>query len=92
MGGAFRARLRPLLSTSWFGDPFSRGSYSHALPGYAGERAVLAEPIDERIFFAGEACSKHHFSTVHGAYKSGLDAAKALLKAKRRTISTPRGP
>ncbi len=92
MGGAFRTRLRPLLSTSWFGDPFSRGSYSHALPGYAGERAILAEPIDGRIFFAGEACSKHHFSTVHGAYKSGLDAAKALLKAKRRTKSAPRAP
>ena len=92
MGGAFRARLRPLLATAWSADPFSRGSYAYALPGFAQERAVLAAPVDDRIFFAGEACSKHDFSTVHGAYKSGLEAAKALLKARRRATKAPLRP
>jgi monoamine oxidase len=84
LGGAFRKRLRPILATAWATDHFSQGSYSYALPGYADERAVLAAPIDDRIFFAGEACSKHSFSTAHGAYKSGNKAAKAVLRSLGR--------
>jgi monoamine oxidase len=85
MGSAFRQRLRPILATAWSSDRFSMGSFSHALPGYADERAVLATPGDDRIFFAGEACSKHHFSTTHGAYKSGEKAAKAVLRQLGRS-------
>jgi len=33
------------------------------------------------LFFAGEACSRHDFSTAHGAYRTGLDAAEQVLKA-----------
>lgn len=83
MGAAFRSRLRPILATAWSADPFAGGSYSYARPGHAAERAVLAAPVDDRIFFAGEACSKYHFSTAHGAYKSGEKAAKAVLRAGR---------
>jgi monoamine oxidase len=79
MGSAFRKRLRMILATAWCADRFSLGSYSYALPGYAKERAILSIPVDDRIFFAGEACSKHHFSTAHGAYRSGKKAAKAVL-------------
>ena len=43
--------------------------YSHALPGYAEMRAVLAAPVDGRLFFAGEATSPNFFSTAHGAGK-----------------------
>ena len=46
-------------------------------------RKVLAEPVEERIFFAGEACSAHAFSTAHGAYETGLAAAEAALGALR---------
>lgn len=80
MGSAFRTRLRPILATAWAADAYALGSYSHALPGHADERAVLAAPIDDRIFFAGEACSRRQFSTAHGAYRSGDKAAKAVLK------------
>ena len=84
MGGAFRKRLHPIVSTAWQADPFSQGSYSHALPGHAGDRVLLAAPIDGRIFFAGEACSKYQFSTAHGAYRSGQKAAKKVIEAFRR--------
>jgi monoamine oxidase len=83
MGSAFRQRLHPIVSTAWSSDPFSLGSYSYAEPGHAGDRAVLAAPVDGRIFFAGEACSKYHFSTAHGAYRSGRKAAMAVLQAFR---------
>ncbi len=57
------------------------GSYSYALPGHAGDRAVLAAPVDDRLFFAGEACSANDFSTAHGAYLTGRAAAEAALAA-----------
>jgi len=71
------------LSTSWFLDPDSRGSYSAALPGHGHRRADLAAPLEGRLFFAGEACSPDFFSTCHGGYLSGIaaaDAAAASLK------------
>ncbi|HZZ34318.1 MAG TPA: FAD-dependent oxidoreductase, partial [Caulobacteraceae bacterium] len=46
IGSAFRRRLTPLAETAWNTDPFSRGAYSHALPGRAGDRAELARPVD----------------------------------------------
>jgi monoamine oxidase len=49
------------------------------VPGHADDRAKLAMPIDDRLFFAGEACSLNFFSTAHGAYESGLAAATAAL-------------
>ncbi len=78
-GGAIRQRLVPLHATRWADEPFIHGSYSHARIGRAASRAVLATPVEERIFFAGEACSPHDFSTAHGAYQTGLEAAQALL-------------
>ena len=75
-GNQIRSSLRPLVSSAWSADPYALGSYSFALPGHADDRAVWAEPIDDRIFFAGEAASAHDFSTTHGAYLTGLDAAE----------------
>ncbi|MFZ1170255.1 MAG: NAD(P)/FAD-dependent oxidoreductase, partial [Bradyrhizobium sp.] len=68
LGSDFRRKLRPLTESRWAHDPFARGSYSHALPGHAGKRAVLAAPVDSRLFFAGEATSPNIFSTAHGAH------------------------
>ncbi len=51
------------------------------LPGHAGKRAVLAAPVDGRLFFAGEATSPNFFSTAHGAQDSGERAAGEVLGA-----------
>jgi len=80
LGSSWRNRLRPLSETAWAHDPWARGSYSHALPGRAGDRAVLAAP-EGRLFFAGEATSPHYFSTAHGAYQTGIRAAEEVLAA-----------
>jgi monoamine oxidase len=79
LGSEMRARLTPLAATRWGVDAFAGGSYSHALPGHAGSRAILAAPVEERIFFAGEACSPDAFSTAHGAWITGFQAADAVL-------------
>jgi monoamine oxidase len=82
LGSDFRRRLKPLAQSRWAHDPFARGSYSHALPGHAGKRAVLAAPVDGRMYFAGEATSPNFFSTAHGARDSGERAAGEVLQSK----------
>ncbi len=85
LGNAVRKRLKPVACSAWALDPCALGSYSHALPGYSDERATLAAPVEDRIFFAGEAVSKHDFSTAHGAYRTGEAAAGAALKTPPRS-------
>lgn len=82
LGSDYRKKLRPLANSRWALDPFATGSYSHALPGHAEDRAVLAAPHDNRIFFAGEATSPNFFSTCHGALESGVRAAGEVLRVK----------
>ena len=68
-----------LLRSQWSVDPFSLGSYSFIAVGSSpADRDTLGAP-DGRRFFAGEACSREHAGTVHGAYASGEAAAKAAL-------------
>ena len=81
LGNDFRSKLTPLAESRWARDPFARGSYSHALPGHAGDRAILAAPVDDRLFFAGEATSPDFFTTAHGALDSGERAAREVLAA-----------
>src|SRR5229473_1430159 len=79
LGNDYRHKLKPLAQSRWAQDPFARGSYSHALPGHAGKRTVLAAPVDGRLFFAGEATSPNFFSTAHGALDSGERAAGEVV-------------
>lgn len=69
----------------WARDPHSLGAYSHALPGRAGARALLAEPVGERIWFAGEATAGsgpgENFGgamTAGGAWLAGVAAARKI--------------
>lgn len=80
-GGDFRKRLSLLAISSWDRDPFARGSYSYARVGHTAARAVLAAPVNGRLFFAGEACSRNDFSTAHGAYRTGVAAAEGVMRA-----------
>ena len=79
LGADFRRKVRVLGASRWAHDEFAQGSYSHALPGHADDRAALATPIDDRLFFAGEATSPNFFSTAHGAQESGVRAAGEVL-------------
>jgi monoamine oxidase len=70
--------------SDWLTDPYIRGGYSCALPGKAECRAVLREPVADRLFFAGETTHPTAFGTVHGSYEEGVAAARraaALLGA-----------
>ncbi|WP_175551972.1 FAD-dependent oxidoreductase, partial [Burkholderia ubonensis] len=64
----------------WGADPFSRGSYSFpAIGSRRGDRQLLAAPIADRVFFAGEATHEDYSGTVHGALLSGWRAASRIL-------------
>jgi monoamine oxidase len=67
----------------WGADPFALGSYSYAPPGHVDDRATLAAPVDNRLFFAGEACSLDFFTTALGAHQTGAAAADAILAARK---------
>lgn len=82
-GGEIARKIAPLRATAWGREPFIRGSYSFAQPGAADRRATLAAPVDGRLFFAGEACSPHRFTTAHGAFETGVAAAEAVLQRDR---------
>lgn len=52
----------------------ARGSYSNVAVGALGgeEYDILAENVGGRVFFAGEATTKKHPATMHGAFLSGM--------------------
>ncbi|MDF0488749.1 NAD(P)/FAD-dependent oxidoreductase [Sphingomonas sp. H39-1-10] len=82
LGSDIRRHLRPIAASAWCRTAWINGSYSHALPGQAHARATLAKPLDGRIFFAGEATHATDFSTAHGAWQSGIRAAREILEAQ----------
>jgi monoamine oxidase len=68
----------------WQSDPFSLGAYSYGTVGSAGSQKTLAEPVENTLFFAGEATeTTGHNGTVHGAIASGRRAAKEILRGCR---------
>ena len=81
LGSGMRRRLEAIAVSGWGVDPWSRGAYSHALPGHAADRARLRVPVEDRIFLAGEATAPVYYGTAHGAWMEGRRAADAALAA-----------
>jgi monoamine oxidase len=42
--------------------------------------------VDERLFFAGEACSQSDFSTAHGGWITGITAAEQVIAARAKSL------
>jgi monoamine oxidase len=70
---------RAYLMHDWQADPFARGGYSYVRVGGTGAREELAAPLEDTLFFAGEATDAEQSGTVGGALASGLRAAKEIL-------------
>jgi monoamine oxidase len=87
LGSAFARRVNMIGLHRWGADPFARGAYSYALPGKTACRAQLAAAVDDRLFFAGEACSKNDFSTAQGGYITGVAAAEQAIAVRKRRRS-----
>lgn len=80
--------LKGYIRTNWSQDPFSYGAYSYLAKGSGNaDREKLLEPINNRIFFAGEALNPNYQSSVHAAYESGLSASEHIQQTKSRRIA-----
>jgi monoamine oxidase len=81
------ARLRELLQAAyyhdWQADRFCRGAYSWTVVGGVDGARQLAEPLQDTLFFAGEATDvTGHGGTVHGAIASGMRVAKEIIGSR----------
>ena len=88
-GGEVLSKITAMKATAWAGEPMTLGSYSYAEVGAISARRDLGIPIDERLFFAGEATNIHHYATCHGAFLAGRDVA---LKIKAALMSDQGNP
>ena len=79
-GRAIQGDLAAAYVQDWQADPFARGGYSYVRVGGAGAREELAAPVDDTLFFAGEATDAEEAGTVAGALRSGARAAREVLK------------
>ncbi|MBE2278696.1 MAG: FAD-dependent oxidoreductase, partial [Rhodobacteraceae bacterium] len=80
-GNDIRRQVGHGLLTRWGGERWTRGAYAAATPGRATARAVLAEPVGGRIWFAGEALGGGLMQTAAGARLSGEAAAASVALA-----------
>lgn len=65
----------------WSEDPLALGGYAVVLPEQMAARAALAEPVAERLWFAGEAVADKYSMTIGGATLSGRNAAASVGRA-----------
>src|SRR5262249_37457561 len=67
-------------SHNWSADPYARGAYSYVRTGGTGPQRRFGDPIDDTLYFAGEAThADGHAGTVHGAIATGERAARNIL-------------
>ncbi len=86
--GKTRSPLTGYVRTNWSRDPFSYGAYSFLAKGSGdADRAVLAAPIKDQVFFAGEALNPNYQSTVHAAHDCGLKVAREVQETSHRRIA-----
>ena len=73
---------------NWGADPYVRGCYSYPALGTYPDGGtpmadILAEPVNGRLFFGGEATSKYHKATLQGALGGGATAAEQIISNNR---------
>lgn len=75
------ASLEQFYTHNWHKDPFTAGAYSYIPVGGLDAQSELARPLEDTLFFAGEATNdKGHHATVHGAIATGLRASHEVLR------------
>lgn len=83
-GESFSALTEQVLGWAthdWTRDPFFLGAYSYVAVGGSEKAKRLSRGFDDTLFFAGEATvSGPARGTVHGAFQSGIRAARQILK------------
>jgi monoamine oxidase len=77
---ALAADLETWHAHNWSSDPYSCGAYSYVGVGGLPAYERFGDPIDDTLYFAGEAVATGgHIGTVHGALASGERAANRIV-------------
>jgi monoamine oxidase len=76
----------------WSRQPFIEGAYAVVPLGADGAMQTLAEPVENTLYFAGEATDPEHAGTVHGAFDSGVRAARQVLSGSGPRAGLGRRP
>jgi monoamine oxidase len=90
-GADIKKAVKRTHATQWNKEPWALGAFSAAAPGGQAARVVLAEPVRDRVWFAGEAVHETLWGTVGGAWASGDRAAQQALR-KIGALSEPPPP
>jgi monoamine oxidase len=78
--GTVAAQVTRAHFHEWQSDPFSRGAYSYVAAGGLALAERFGEHVEGTVWFAGEATANEgYWGTVHGAYRSGIRAARQIL-------------
>lgn len=85
VGSDVRHHVTAIACSRWGAEPTILGAYAAALPGHADDRTKLATPLDDQLFFAGEATHPEFFSTCHGAYLSGQAAVEQVAAVAEKS-------
>jgi monoamine oxidase len=80
-GTDMKTVVKRRAATRWNNEPWVLGAASSAAPGAQSARKIMMEPLNNRIFFAGEAAHETLWGTVGGAWESGERAADAVMRA-----------
>ena len=83
-GTDIKSAVKRSHATRWNHEPWVLGASSAAAPGAQPSRKVLMEPLNNRMFLAGEAAHETLWGTVGGAWESGERAADAVVRPARR--------
>ena len=80
-------QLRDVHFHDWQADPYSRGAYSYVKAGAANAPEILSRPVEETLFFAGEAADvSGNNGTVHAAIASARRAVAELTKNRKASV------
>ena len=78
-----RKVTKPIASavTRWGSDPFAHSAYSYVAKGCTGvDYDILAEPVSNVLYFAGEHTNRSHPTTCAGAIISGWREAGRIVR------------
>jgi monoamine oxidase len=75
-----KEKLIAYYITNWTSDRFIRGAYSYATLNTSWARKILLQPIEQTLYFAGEALyTGSETGTVEGALANGIEVAREII-------------
>lgn len=83
VGSDARKHFKGGFASDWADNPNVLGAYGVVKPGVFNARREIGKPIDEKLFFGGEATAGALVQLVNGAYESGRANAQQIAALLR---------